>query len=354
MLRSRVSGAGRAIPRALLVDRMAELRVPAVSLAVWDRGATLSRAWGTGRETLFQAASISKAVTAIGVIRLSGEGTFDLDREVNEVLRSWRLPRGEGVTARRILSHAAGLSLSGFPGIRSDAAIPSTVQILDGVPPSNTEPVRVIRTPGESYLYSGGGFVLLQLLLEDLTGESFAGLMRRLVLDPLGMRSSTFEQPLPAGLHSFAASGHDESGVEIAGRWLVYPEAAGGLWTNPSELALAVGEMLQPSRILTDQQRDAMLTPQVVDHHGLGWALEGEWFQHGGSNAGFHCLAYGSVTHRCGAAVMTNGENGWPLCTEVMAGVAEVFGWKDYLKEGIEDALGSESDRSGGRGSGVV
>lgn len=332
-LRPRVSVASRPISRARLTNRMADLKVPSVSIAAWDRGTVLSRAWGASPSMLFQAASVSKAVTAMGVLSLVGQGVLDLNEEVNDRLSSWHLPEGEGVTVRRILSHSAGLSLSGFPGIPTDAAIPSPIEVLDGTPPSNTEPVRVVREPGQSYLYSGGAFVLLQLLIEDATGEPFVKLMQSVVLNPLGMASSTFAQPLPPELHSVAVSGYDEEGVEIKGRWLVYPEAAGGLSTNPSDLLLAVAEMLEPARVLSTKQRDAMLTPQVVDHHGLGWALEGAWFQHGGSNAGFHSLAYGSVIHQVGAVVMTNGENGWPLCTDVMATVAEVMEWPGYLLE---------------------
>lgn len=321
-----------------LLNRIEELHVPAVSIAVMEEGTVISKAWGTNIEALFQAASISKALTAMGVMRLAADGVLDLDDEVNGLLRSWHLPQGEGVTVRRILSHSAGLSLSGFPGVGTDVDISTLVAILDGVPPSNTEPVRVVRTPGESYLYSGGGFVLLELLLEDVTGQPFAELMRRVLLEPLSMESSTFEQPLPQNLHSLAVSGHDESGIEIPGRWLLYPQAAGGLWTNPSELLLSVAEMLQPRRVLNPQQRDAMLAPQIVDHHGLGWALDGSWFQHGGSNAGFHSFVYGSVTHQRAAVVMTNGENGWPICTEVMSAVAEVFGWPGYFMEETADS----------------
>lgn len=333
---------GSEVPRASLVDRMDELHIPAVSVAVLDGDTVVSRAWGADVETLFQAASISKALTSMGVVRLAADGLLDLDEEVNSQLRSWHLPQGDGVTVRRILSHSAGLSLSGFPGIRIEDEIPTLVQVLDGVLPSNTEPVQVIRTPGESYLYSGGGFVLLELLLEDVTGQPFPQLMRSVLLEPLSMHSSTFEQPLLRSLHSAAVSGYDESGSEIEGRWLWYPQAAGGLWTNPSELLLSVAEMLQPSRVLNHQQRDAMLTPQVVDHHGLGWALDGSWFQHGGSNAGFHSFVYGSAAHQRAAAVMTNGENGWSICIEVMAAVAETFEWPDYLVEESDQTSGDD------------
>lgn len=319
---------------------MTEQRVPAVSVAVLDdAGSVSAKSWGTTPESLFQAASISKAITAMAVVRLAGDGVFDLDEEVNALLRSWNLPNGDGVTVRRILAHSAGLGVEGYPGYDPGGATPTAAQMLDGLPPSNTGAVRVVRAPGESYQYSGGAFILLQLLLEDVTGQRFAELMRTTLLDPLGMAMSTYESPLPMALHPRAAVGHDESGAPIFGGWLVYPQAGGGLWSTPSELLLAVHEMLRPGRVLTKPQRDEMLTPQVVDHHGLGWAIEGDWFQHGGSNWGFHSLAYGSVSYECGAVVMTNGAGGWPLCTDILATVAAALSWPDFLAdEGPLDA----------------
>jgi CubicO group peptidase (beta-lactamase class C family) len=332
-VRSGVSAGEATISSGSLDERMAELGVPAVSLAVLTgTGRVLSRAWGAPPQTLFQAASISKPVTAMAVMRLAGEGVVDLGREVNELLRSWRLPDGEGVTVRRILAHTAGLGVEGYPGYERGGDVPTAQQMLDGIPPSNTAAVRVVRTPGEAYQYSGGAFILLQVLLEDVSGEPFAKLMRTTVLNPLGMRTSTYESPLPLELRSSAAVGHDESGSPIPGGWFLYPQAGGGLWSTATELLLAVGEVVRPGLVLTTAQRDAMLTPQVVDHHGLGWALDGRWFQHGGSNWGYHCLAYGSVEHRRGAVVMTNGANGWPLCVDLLATVARVFDWPDRAR----------------------
>ena len=316
--------------------------MPTVSVSVHDADAApTSMAWGAAPETLFQAASISKPVTALATLRLAADGAFDLDDEVNELLHNWKLPDGDGVTIGRILSHSAGLSVHGFDGYQTDADIPSVVQILDGEPPANNEPVRVARPPGEAYQYSGGGYTLLQLALEDVTGEPFASLMRRVVLDPLAMRSSTYEQPLPPALRSVGATGHDLDGKPLPGRWRVHPEqAAAGLWTNPSELVRVAAEMIRPGSVLTDSIRDAMLTPYSAPYFGLGWWLEPPWFQHGGSNAGFRCLVFGSVRHGQAAAVMTNGDGGFTLCSEIMAGVAEVVGWPDFLRERDAITLG--------------
>lgn len=355
-LRSRTSIAGRPVERATLADRMAELHLPAVSVAVLEPGGdVIAQAWGATPGTLFQAASISKPVTAMATMRLASDGFVDLDADVNAALRNWRLPDGEGVTPRRILSHTAGLSVHGFPGYARSDDVPSLVQILDGAPPANTEAVRVFRPPGEGYQYSGGGYTLLQLLIEDVTGEPFADLMRRVVLDPLGMPASTYEQPLPAEKHSSAATGHDIEGKPLDGGWVVHPEqAAAGLWTNPAELVRVAGEMIRPGAVLDDAARDAMLTPQT-DDFGIGLQLEGDWFQHGGSNAGFQCLLYGSVPHRCAAVVMTNGDAGGLLCADVIATVAEIFGWPGFLRErevvqldaATLDAISGEYDLGG-------
>jgi CubicO group peptidase (beta-lactamase class C family) len=206
--------------------------------------------------------------------------------------------------------------------------------VLDGTPPANTEAVRRVRPVGEAWQYSGGGFTVMQLVLEDVTGEPFAELMRRLVLDPLAMSSSAFDQPLAASREQLAAAGHDEAGNEIAGRWHTYPErAAAGLWTTPTDLVQAAAEMLRPGRVLTSDDREAILTPQVIEHFGVGWALEGPWFGHGGSNAGYRCQVFASVEHGCAAAVMTNSNNGNALAGDLIATVAEALGWPDFLKE---------------------
>src|SRR5262245_45853054 len=148
-----------------LFDRMQYYRVPAISIAVIDDDAIAwVRAWGladaaagtpAGPETLFQAASISKSVAAVALLRLWEEGRLDLDDEVNRRLRSWQLPASplaarEKVTLRRILTHTAGLSVSGFYGYRIGAPLPTLPEILEGSPPANNRPVRVVAAPGSA------------------------------------------------------------------------------------------------------------------------------------------------------------------------------------------------------------
>src|SRR5205085_10557763 len=167
--------------------------------------------------TLFQAGSVSKPVAALGALHLVEERKLSLDEDVNRKLKSWKLPENEftkeqKVTLRRIMSHSAGTTLHGFPGYTVGDPVPTLVQVLDGEKPANTQPVRVDIVPGSKWRYSGGGVLIEQQLMIDVSGKSFPQLMRENVFDKLGMKDSTFEQPLPASRVSSASSGNDITG----------------------------------------------------------------------------------------------------------------------------------------------
>ena len=282
-------------------------------------------------DTLFQAASLSKPVAAMVALRLVELGALSLDEDVNLKLRSWKVPAsaaadGVPVTLRRLLSHTAGLTVGGFPGYASGAPVPSLVQLLDGTAPANSAAVRIDAKPGTIYRYSGGGYEVMQLLVEDVTRKPFAEVARTLVLTPLGMTRSTFEQPLTAAALAASAVGHDEKGAAIAGKRHTYPElAAAGLWTTPSEYAQVILEMQTPGRVLKPATADTMLTP-VLEAYGLGFGVEETGgqpsFAHGGSNRGFKCQVRGYRRQPRGAVVMTNADLGGRLANEVMRAIA--------------------------------
>src|SRR4029453_5248860 len=210
----------RAQPAAVAPDSlgvpelMAQFKVPAGSVAVM-RAFKIgwAKAWGvsdaaTGEaatvETMFQAASISKPVAAMASLRAVQDGRFTLDQDINSILKSWKLPArpsssGEIVTPRMLMSHTSGTDDGfGFPGYLPDAPRPTIVQILDGQPPANRGSVRLGRPPMTGYKYSGGAVTIQELALTDVLGKPFPLIMRQLVLDPIGMANSTYEQPLPA------------------------------------------------------------------------------------------------------------------------------------------------------------
>lgn len=295
--------------------------------------------------SLFQAASISKPVTAFAVLRLVAAGTLDLDARANQYLRSWRLPENEHtqrrpVSLRTLLSHTAGTTVHGFPGYAGDAPLPTVQQILDGETPANTSPVRVDIPVGSQFRYSGGGTMIVQQLLTDVTDRPFPALMRELVLDPLAMDDSTFDQPLPAQLRSRAAKAHDDDGA-VPGGWHVYPEmAAAGLWTTAGDLArfvLGIQHALlgRPHALIPVALARDMVSPQNGVPVGLGPQLQGmdgePRFIHSGGNRGFNCKLVGFVDRPDGVVVMTNGPyKGSPLLNEIIGAIGVARGWRDF------------------------
>jgi CubicO group peptidase (beta-lactamase class C family) len=239
---------GKPIVAMNILDRMKHYNVPGLSVAAinngvieWAKGYGVKEFDGNDpvtSETLFQAASISKPVIALGTLSLVEKGILDLDMPVNDKLESWKVPKNEfsekeKVTLRQLLTHSAGLTVSGFPGYATFEQIPTSVQVLNGEKPANTPPVRIDMIPGSQWRYSGGGFVVVQLLVADVSGRPFQEYMKTTVLDPLEMNHSTFEQPLPHDKLDQAATAHLMNGEAVKGRWHTYPElAAAGLWTT--------------------------------------------------------------------------------------------------------------------------
>src|SRR5580704_3264191 len=241
-----------------LADRMDALHVPGVSIAVihdgkieWARGFGVTRLGGPAvtPDTLFQAASISKPVTGMAVMHLVQTGKLDLDADVNRYLKTWKVPENSftektKVTLRELLSHTAGMTVHGFPGYAAGAPLPTLVEILNGEKPANTSAIRVDTVPGTNWRYSGGGFVVTQLLLQDITGQSFPAFMRETVLGPSGMTRSTYEQPLPKNRMGGAAMAYSVDGEAVGGGSHVYLEMApAGFWTTHSDLALFAIEL---------------------------------------------------------------------------------------------------------------
>ena len=344
---------GQALPTMKLADRMKFYHVPGVSVAFIDHGhVAWARGYGMANvaahqrvtpDTLFQAASISKSVTAFAALRLVQMGKLNLDEDVNRKLTAWKVPESEftkteKVTLSRLLSHTAGMTVHGFAGYAAGEPVPTVLQILNGEKPANNEPIRVARAPGQEFRYSGGGYVIVQLLFTDVTRKPFPDLMRELVLQPVAMTHSTFEQPLPKTESPNAALPYDEHGEPLAGGWHTYPEmAAAGLWTTAPDLARFALEIEKAyegqSNLLSSDLAEQMLSYQSDEVYGLGVAL-GERgrdakFWHSGSNAGYRCLFQDFPDLGQGVVIMTNGENGLPLIGEIQRAVAQEYGWPD-------------------------
>jgi CubicO group peptidase (beta-lactamase class C family) len=336
-----------------LEGAMQKLGVPGVSLAVikdfeihWSRGYGVADAANGAKvapDTLFQAASISKPVAVMAVLKAVQDGRFTLDQDVNTILTSWKVPPGDAprrppVTMRSLLSHTSGSDDGfGFPGYKPDAPVPTPVQILTGEPPSNVGPVLFARPPFAAFKYSGGGITLVQLLMSDVMKRPFEDVMRDVVLNPIGMTHSAYEQPLSPGRDRHAARGHDRTGAARDVKWHVYPElAAAGLWTTSPDLArfgIELQQSLQArsNRVLNRAMANEMASPVGVGPFALGMQMtragEGWYLTHGGSNWGFQCLLFVHKVKGYGFAAMTNSDSGGRLLGELQQRVAAAYKW---------------------------
>jgi CubicO group peptidase (beta-lactamase class C family) len=342
-----------------IAERMKNYAVPGVSIAVIDHDAV---AWAKGygvldtttkkpvmTSSVFQACSISKSLSATATLKLVEGGKIALDDDVGAHLTSWKVPDDpllatQKPTIRRILSHSAGFNVHGFLGYPVAGPVPTLIQILDGVPPSNVgEPIHVVYEPGSKTQYSGGGISVLEQMLVDVAQTPYPDLLRTTVLAPLGMTSSSYAEPLDASLATDASSGHDVTGAVVNGVGWVWPtHAAGSLWTTPSDLAKFVIEIELSARgaanhILTKDTVTTMLSvandgiPSDAGQVGLGVILGARggqrYFWHNGAHAGFQTFYISFPSKGVGAVIFTNGDNGADLIDEIEASIAKTYHW---------------------------
>jgi CubicO group peptidase (beta-lactamase class C family) len=329
-------------------QRMAALGIKGMSVAVFDEGKIIwTRCYGfkneheaVDSETVFQAASISKPVTSMAILRLWEKGLILLDTDVNTYLEQWKIPENEfttqdKVTIRRIVNHTAGLTIHGFAGYGPQDSLPGITQILEGSPPANSKPVRVFLRPGTKESYSGGGFTILQLLIEELTGKPFSAALDELIIKPVGMKQSRFSIQLPDKMN--AAAGYLSLDKMVEGEYHRYPEqAAAGLWTTPSDLArfmLAVGNSYRGTdqNTILKQSTAQVVMQKIPGAGGLGFGIDGKGdslrYRHSGGNAGFSCYAVAFANYGRGVVVMTNSNNGTALIREYLRSITRAYKW---------------------------
>ncbi|GAB7330403.1 hypothetical protein MBLNU13_g02023t1 [Cladosporium sp. NU13] len=338
--------------------------VPTASVALLSRGKVSTHIITMGSEdadTLYQACSISKAITGLAVAKLIDQGhleystliTDHLPQEVVSLVtdsKSKHLFRH--LTVSHLLSHTSGLSQHGFPGYNVSDDLPAAYNVLAGTPPANTPMVHFTTFPGAQFSYSGGGFVILQLFLEALLLKSFASIMQATVLEPLDMTRSYFD-PLPEDETNYSEpylTGHLKAPT---GPFRFVELAAAGLWTTPSDLLKAIAAV----RTSLDATQDGflsfataqeMLKPvqQVRGGYSIanGWFVTDNAFGHaGGNEPGYGCYVIGShhkvndngVSRALAAspwdstlAVMTNGPYTNQAVWNVVSAVFHLQNWR--------------------------
>lgn len=325
-------------------DRLDHYGAPALSLAVIDDyRLAWARVWSTmasdreapvTEESLFQAGSVSKPVAALVVAALTRKGTVSLDQPVATLLAKQpeiRAAVGPRVGVRHLLTHTAALPGHAWEGwSRERDLLPSTADMLaaaDLVP---------ARPPGERVLYSNSGYLVLQLAVEEATGLPFARVASEELFVPLGLERSSFAEPLPARLLETAVWGHS-AGVPTPGKGRMYPAAAAGLWTTPSDLARLTAVVLHAAAghgagpVPAEVAREMVRPADSAAERTLSWATAGHGANrrifHGGQVAGFVAYVVAVPERGQGLVVMASSDDAFPLLLEVAAAVAEEYGW---------------------------
>ncbi|MFC1583362.1 serine hydrolase domain-containing protein [Candidatus Neomarinimicrobiota bacterium] len=341
-----------------LREQMEQLGVPGVSIAVInDSRIEWSKGYGVLRndapdtvttETLFEAASVTKQLTAVMALQAVDQDLLRLDGAVNEQLQSWQIPDNEytqqqPVTLYQLLTHQGGISRPdggfGYP----DETPPSLLQVLNGESPAENGPAVVEFVPSSQWQYSNLGFVVIQQLLEDSYQQPYAQLIRQQLFEPLGMRSSMVMPSRPAELGLPFASPHDGEGTAHDHSLHETALAHGALITTPSDLARFTIEIMhswqgRSRRILSQGMAQDMLDPKCpvdvfgINGQGLGFFLISDehtrYFVAMGSNwPGTFCAVVANPESGHGAVIMSNAQLGAYLAMELLAALALEYDW---------------------------
>jgi len=369
---------------ATIQERMAHYHVKGVSIAVihnykmeWAKGygwADESLRIPVTVQTLFQAASISKSLNSVGVLKLVQDKKIDLYADINNYLHlyngkqlksmgsymlmngdqlSWRFPydslsNNKKISIANLLSHTGGLTVHGFGGYELGKDLPGVAQILDGKPPANSAPVRSMYEPGLKYEYSGGGITISQLIVINTTHQPYDKYMYENVLEPLGMTGSTYALFPSGDIKPLLAAAYYADGSVVPGKHHIYPEqAAAGLWTNPTDLSKYIIETQlayegRSHKVLNQQTTKLRLTPYMNKDAALGVFIDNldstQYFEHGGSNEGFRSQYYGSLEDGNGLVIMVNSDNG-DIIPEIVNSIAKVYGFKSLYHSRIIKAF---------------
>jgi len=337
-----------------LTERMGHYKVPGVSIAVInDDRIEWTRAYGimdvnTGApvttETIFEAASTSKFITSAMALHFVEKGLIELDRNVNDYLKSWKVPdneftKNEKVTLRRILTHRAGIPTTNFD-YDEEIGIPTLVDVLSGRPPAENKPAIPAWVPGSQWQYSNVAYDIIQLLLEDVTGKPFQHVAEEIVFEPLGMKNTTFVYPLDAEKKKREAMPHDAEGISREPAMHETAFAHGNLTTTPTDMAKFALEMIRAyqgksEKILSQSTARQLFHKECeIDQkaiplpffQGLGVFLMGEGkdlvFTHPGENyPGFISWLMGWPERGTGVVIMTNGAQGFMLAIEIVSAI---------------------------------
>ena len=311
----------------MVPELLAENKVPGLAIAIMDDSkAIIKKGYGFAdvenktpvtSKTGFNIGSISKLFTAWGIMDLNAKHKIDIDFPVEDYLTKWSLPDSEydksKVTIRHILSHTAGLSVHGYSGYQPGSQMPTLVESLNGLS-LDKERVFIEIEPQTQWKYSGGGYTILQLLIEEVTGKSFENYMRTTIFSPLKMKQTSFD--IDTNILKRSAKAYDENG-ELIELERFTAQAAAGLHTNLEDMILFAKDNLNGSKILTEETKNEMRQPAALSkgRYGLGYASypvgpDKYVTGHAGSNDGWEACILFDFSDNSAIIMLSNGSNG--------------------------------------------
>ena len=309
--------------------------------------------------TAFSTASISKPITATLFVLLEEKGLIDLDAPVSGYLKRWNLPKTEfskttAITLKHLLSHTAGTTQHGFDDFYEGDELPSLSQSLDGDIPGN-DAIEFQTEPGTTWSYSGGGYVIAQMAMEDHLGEPLAELAREHLFGPLGLKNTTMTQPHETGFPTNAAKAHNRRGRVIDTGLPITPQVApSGMWSTPSDMTKFMIEMQNALRSSNNSVISHDVATKVTDivttkgHRGwsMGWErrkgyANHEWFSHGGANTGTGGYIMATMEGGNGMVLFGNSDanNREPVLEELRNYILDTQGWHVPLDRSEEQPL---------------
>ncbi len=348
------------LPTFNIYDRMQRYNVPGVSIAViknynvdWAKGYGIMEV-GTNKpvstKSLFQAASCSKPLAVVIVMKLVETGKLNLDEDVNKYLKIWKIPYDSvntKITLRQLITHNAGINRPGNGIDYLENSSPTLIQVFNGESPAINDPFHFDFPPGTVFKYSNLGYMIIQKILEDQLNMSYSQIVRKYIFEPLKMNSSWMQFPLPENEMAFLSKPHNKSGEPQD--YGLHPTALahGGLIATPTDLSKFIidlmlleknksGKILKPESVNKMFTKIADVDPQEFSGFselGFGIFLLGQgdhtYFAHpGGNNTGASCAFIGSINTGNGIVVMTNGILGLYLTMEIVASIAKEYSWE--------------------------
>jgi len=331
-----------------LFERMKYYGASAVSIVVIkNNNFVFTKAFGSlskncntpvNEQSLFQAASLSKAITALAIMHLRQTLNLPLDEPLNNYLQSWQLEGGQSVTLRQLLSHTAGVNNTSYQGYEPSTKLPNLLNILNGTSESNK--VSVVSSKGK-YKYSGGGYMIVQQLIEDITKRNFSEYMRSEFFAKFSAKQSHFDV-IKYSKEKNIAKGHGFSGNMYPNSWFNYPQkAAAGLWSTPTDLANLLAAYMKSYQGVDNRMisiRSAKEITTVIDSKmGLGFGVHSEGINlhidHGGWTKGYRAYMTAFPERGDAVVVMANSNNSNRLIEEIMRSISNQLDWDAYKSQ---------------------